>query len=461
VSAAQLHADELAEGLPPLLVGVAVVALVPATELRGWAAETAWQVARAAAASGRRTALVDCFVDTPTLHGVSGAANEEGIVDAFEYGASLNRIVQAQPQANLFFIPTGTFSADAAPMMQNPRWRRLSAGFRHEDALLLLYVSAEHLGNLAAEPDGMVVLAPQGLDLAVADAPALAEAVGRGMPLLAVVANEDRREPRSETVRASGGIRLEPPVFELVTDEPTAGARTARSPSADAPVPMAGLLASQPRPNWFARIGIVLGLAAAAAVVWFAVTQNRGTAASREPGVVPADTGQPAAPPVQIPPVESLPFAVQVVALSDLVDAFAVADSLEAHGTPAIVSPIRLRGRGVTYRVHAGPYGSAARADSVLATLRATGTIAPTAGTRDSLPLSVALGAELTHEAALAERSRLRIAGVPAFILGSADATFRLFAGAYSASAQAALLQDLLTPTGSAGELVPRAGYVP
>ena len=111
--------------------------------------------------------------------------------------------------------------------------------------------------------------------------------------------------------------------------------------------------------------------------------------------------------------------------------------------------------------MHAGPYASAARADSVLNALRAAGTIAPTAGTRDSLPLSVALGAGLTREAALAERSRLRTAGVPAFILGAPDSTFRLFAGAYSASAQAALLQDLLTPTGSAGELVPRAGYVP
>jgi len=458
VSAEQLHADELAEGLPPLLVGVAVVALVPATDLRGWAAETAWQVARAAAASGRRTALVDCFVDAPTLHGVSGAANEEGIVDAFEYGASLNRIVQAQPQANLFFIPTGTFSSDAAPMMQNPRWRRLSAGFRHEDALLLLYVSAEHLGSLAAEPDGMVVLAPQGLDLAVSDAPALTEAVGRGMPLLAVVASESRREASDERGRASGGVRLEPPVFELVTDEPVAGS-VVRGPRTS--VPMAGLLASQPRANWIARIGIVLGLAAAAAAVWFAVSQNRATAGSREPGAVPAESTQATAAPVSIPPVESLPFAVQVVALSDLVDAFAVADSLEAHGTPAIVAPIRLRGRGVTYRVHAGPYASAARADSVLTALRASGTIAPTGGTRDSLPLSVALGTGLTREAALAERSRLRTAGVPAFILGAPDGTFRLFAGVYNASAQAALLQDLLTPTGSAGELVPRAGYVP
>jgi hypothetical protein len=228
---------------------------------------------------------------------------------------------------------------------------------------------------------------------------------------------------------------------------------------------MAGLIASQPRTNWLARVGIVLGLAAVAAAVWYAVTQSRAvTPGSGESGVVappPATSNQPPAAPVALPPSESLPFAVQVVALPDLVDAFAQADSLEAHGTPAIISPIRLNGRAATYRVHAGPYASATRADSVLAALRAGGTIAPTAGSRDSLPLSVALGTRLTRAAAQAERARLRTAGVPAFILGAADSTFRLFAGAYRASAQAALLQDLLTPTGSAGELVPRAGYVP
>jgi cell division septation protein DedD len=142
-------------------------------------------------------------------------------------------------------------------------------------------------------------------------------------------------------------------------------------------------------------------------------------------------------------------------------EAFAMADSLEAHGTPAIVAPLRLRGRGVFYRVHAGPFASAAHADSVLTALRASGLIARTAGTRDSLPLSVALGAGLTQGAARAERIRLRAAGVAAFILGSSDSTFRLFAGAYNASAQGKMLQDLLTPTGSAGDLVPRAGYVP
>jgi len=464
VSATLLYADDLDRGIPQVLVGAAVVAVVPATDLRGWAAETAWKIARAAAASGRRTALVDCFVDAPSLSGVNGAADEEGIVDAFEYGASLNRIVQAQPQANLFFIPTGTFASDAAPMMQNPRWRRLSAGFRHEEALLLLYVSADHLAGLAADPDGIIVLAPQGLDVTVAAAPAVTEAVGHGMPLLAVVASEEKREAegRREARGESGLEEVRPeadaePLSPLSPPSPPVP-RPRRRRSRIAP--MSGLLHPKSEANWPARIaGILVALAAVGGLVWYAVTQNRTAPIASQVTDTLTPGTQHLAP--ALPPVESLPFAVQVLALPDLVEALAAGDSLEAHGTPVIVAPVRLRGRGVIYLVHAGPYATSARADSVLTALRAAGTIAPTAGTRDSLPLSVALRAGLTRDAARALRTRLRADGVPAFILGAADSTFRLFAGAYSASAQATLLQDLLTPTGSAGALVPRAGYVP
>jgi hypothetical protein len=222
---------------------------------------------------------------------------------------------------------------------------------------------------------------------------------------------------------------------------------------------MAMLLENQGKPNWFARIGIVLGLAAAGAMVWYAVTQSRVAAATSRADSAAA--ARAVAPPVALPPSESLPFAVQVAALASLGDALRMADTLEARGTPALVAPIRLPGRGVIFRVHAGPYPTAARADSVLGALRAAGTLPATAGASAAVPLSIVIGGGLDLAAARAERLRLRGAGVPVFILGQSDGTFRLYAGAYDATAQAVLLQDLLTPTGSAGELVPRAGYVP
>jgi len=141
--------------------------------------------------------------------------------------------------------------------------------------------------------------------------------------------------------------------------------------------------------------------------------------------------------------------------------ALALADSLEARGVPTIIAPVRLQNRAPFYRVHTGPYPSAARADSALAQLRRSGALDSATGTTVSTPLSLTLGSGLTRELALAERTRLRLAGVPVFVLGHEDGTFTLHAGAYDASAQATLLQDLLTPTGDAGTLAPRAGYVP
>jgi hypothetical protein len=64
-------------------------------------------------------------------------------------------------------------------------------------------------------------------------------------------------------------------------------------------------------------------------------------------------------------------------------------------------------------------------------------------------------------DAARAERARLRGIGVPAFVLGQADGTYRLYAGAYGKAEQAAYLDSLVTSTGSAGQLGPRVGFHP
>jgi hypothetical protein len=460
VTAPQLTDALIEREVPGIVAGAAVVALVPATQLKGWAAEMAWRVARAAAAGGRRTALVDGFVDAPTLHTVAGAGNDEGIVDAFEYGASLNRIVQQQPEASLFFIPAGTYNSDPHQVMTNPRWRRLSAGFRHEEALLLLYVAAEHLGNLAAEPDGMIVLAPQGLDLAVADAPAVAAAVGHGLPLLAVVADE-------EVLAAPAGMPADFETAQTVeSPRPTAASAKPALRRRGGSAPMQMLVDGQPTGGrWKAVLlgAVILVAFAALALVMFRPESLRSflPVAPSPDSLAATHLDSARLPAPAPPPVESLPYAVQVAATRTLPAAFVIADSLEADAVPAVVAPIRLAQRGAFFRVYAGPYATQARADSTLRILRARGFLAAGAGTVDSVPLSVALSRGLAPEAARSERARLRAAGVPVFLLRQADGSLRLFAGAYGAATQALLLQDLLTPTGSAGDLVPRVGSVP
>lgn len=435
MTSAPLVSNDLDAQLPGLLAGASVVALVPATDLKGWAAETAWRVARAAALGGRRTALVDCFVDEPTLHSVAGAENNEGIHDAFEYGASLNRIVQQQPQANLFFISAGTYAADAQPLIANPRWRRLSAGFRHEEALLLLYVAPEHLGTLAAEPDGMVVLSPIGLDTTVAEAPAVAEALARGLPLLAVVADVD-------SMRVSGAhqaMRDEP----VMREEPAARPPASRERKS-APMQM---LVEQNQPGSIPWKALAIGLALLAALIYlvvFLVMKPRpdidtGAATRAAPTTTPAPAG---APLVGARVSDTLMFAVPVRTAQTLDAAFATLDSLESAGERGLIAPLRLGGQPPVYRVYRGPFGRAHR------------------GAADTVPLSLPLVSGLTLEAARAERTRLRGERVPSFIVGR-DSSFALLAGAYRAGTPSSHYRDLLTTTGSAGVLEPRVGYLP
>ena len=164
-------AEPLARSIPELFRGAALVALVPATADLDAAATMAWNLARATAATGRRVALVDCHVDEPQLHATAGEDNRDGIVDVFEYGASLSRIARRQNESNLYFVPAGTFSPDPAVMAAHPRWRRLSAGFRHEDAVMLLFLPADCIASLAGSLDGMVALAPEGAEAGLASTP--------------------------------------------------------------------------------------------------------------------------------------------------------------------------------------------------------------------------------------------------------------------------------------------------
>jgi len=176
--------------LPGLIGHAGVIALVPVDASAPWAAASAWEVARQVAGLGRRTLLVDCFVDAPRLHSAVGAPGDDGIVDAFEYGASLNRIAQRQPGTELFFVPAGTFAADPGALLANPRWPRLAAGFRHEGALLLLYVPSAALPSVAEWTDVIVVLAPEGYDAQRDEPGGLVEAEQLGKPLVVVTPGE-------------------------------------------------------------------------------------------------------------------------------------------------------------------------------------------------------------------------------------------------------------------------------
>src|SRR5690349_293042 len=128
---------------------------------RQWAAKAAWDIARIAARDGRRVALVDLCLEQPTLHETVGLKATEGIVDAFEYGVSLNKA--AHEVTGVFIIPAGSDTARPAEVYAHVRWPKLQAGFRSEGALLLALLPPSALAQFSATPDGVLALAPEGI----------------------------------------------------------------------------------------------------------------------------------------------------------------------------------------------------------------------------------------------------------------------------------------------------------
>src|SRR3989454_3733344 len=152
MSARPLPRSRLDNLIAPLVDGQALVALVPATGDLRWAAAAAWDVARAAALHGRRVALVDLWIEDPTLHEVAGLTPTEGIVDAFEYGVSLTK---AAPEIDhVFFIAAGAYTTHPGDLFGNPRWKKLPGRVRGGGALALPYLSAGGGPPPSAPPHG-------------------------------------------------------------------------------------------------------------------------------------------------------------------------------------------------------------------------------------------------------------------------------------------------------------------
>jgi len=460
---------ELPFQLPDLAQNAAVIALIPADGGADWAAAMAWHVARAAATLGRRTLLVDCFVDAPRLHTVVGAANDEGIVDAFEYGASLTHIAQRQSEPGLFFVPAGTFASDPSALMANPRWSRLAAGFRHEGALLLLYTSSAALPFIITETDAAVILAPDGYDFDRDAAGGLVEALQSGRPVVVVVPGADAAPgpgPRAAAAHTVPPAAPAPPPAggmqpDHVADRaapaaqgaPEAGSGSRPSSRRTRP-PFKGLDAVSGAPPRTRRAIVYFGVLVVAAVL--------ALVAVRPEWVLPAPTEEEALAPVRTARrTGSLPWMVQVSEWDSLARAFAEMDTLRAHGVYSIVTPVRIA-RGIVYRIHAGPLADKSAADWLLDSLRAARRADPVGSIAVQVPLSFHFDSTaLAPGHAVALRDSLRAGGIGTFLLAQPDGRLRVYAGAFENRDEATLLDSLLHTLGRAGRLGVRVGHRP
>jgi len=411
--------------VPSLVTGQALVALVPATGDLKWAAGAAWDVARAAALADRRIALVDLWLEHPTLHETVGLTPTEGIVDAFEYDVSLTKA--AHEVDRVFFIPAGTVTAHAGDLFANPRWKKLHGGFRVEDALLLLYLSAGALARLSAIPDGLIVLSPDGYEPESSIGQGITAVMERGVPLLGVV--RERWTPAA-----------------------------APDPRSVAPPPGRISAAVRRPPHRLARPVVVAAtLAAGTAGGWALLA--RGAEHRRAPVAAPAPPMR--ARPVAAAPaprVDSLAWTVQLAAYARLDKALALADRLAADGVTPFVTPVALDGRGaaggggansVWYRVLAGAFPTRDSAVGARAGMWKHGLAARGQGDVLRAPYSFSLSGRAPAT------SVLRARGIPAVPWGPGS---RLLAGAFETPEQASLLEARLKRAGVQATLVIRLG---
>ena len=402
--------------VPSLVTGQALIALVPATGDLKWAAGAAWDVARAAALTDRRIALVDLWLEHPTLHETVGLTPTEGIVDAFEYDVSLTKA--AHEVDRVFFIPAGTVTAHAGDLFANPRWKKLHGGFRVEDALLLLYLSAGALARLSAVPDGLIVLSPDGYEPESSIGQGVTAAMERGVPLLGVV--RERWTPAAD-------------------------------PRSVAPPP--GRISASVRrpPHRLARPAVVAAtLLAGAAGGWALLARGAEQRRMPAPAVAAPVRARPVAAALAPARLDSLAWTVQLAAYARLDKALALADRLTADGVTPFVTPVALddrRGSAVWYRVLAGAFPTRDAAVGARSGMWKHGLATRGQGDVLRAPYSFSLSDRAPPA------GRLRARGIPAVSWGTGS---RLLAGAFETPEQASLLEARLKRAGVQATLVTR-----
>jgi hypothetical protein len=391
-------------------------------------------LARAQAAH-RRVAVGDLFAESPPIQELVSSDDPHGLVDSFLYGVSLSRIAYEVPGAGqLYVMPSGTEPPTYDEILPNPRWHRLTAGFREVKALLVLAVptSAPHIEDLVAATDGAILVG---------------EAVPRGLSVSRVIASvrEPQRAPpdvlippsaqestrwSNQRIAAIAGIALTV-VIALVAAwlayRPLAGSSfTTRGPKPDTTQGLKKVVAINP--DTAVRIAPAGG--AAAVTVDVPIVAN------------PADSSVAAA------------FAVELVA--DNTQAGAILklqqdgkDLPAATFSTVLISGVRW------FKVVSGAYSNRAGADSLLEVLRKQKKLV---GEVARLPFAFLIESGVKPTAVPGMLAQHADHGLPVYALGQDDGTAWLLVGAFESPEQASFYAISLRSSGIIPILVYRKG---
>lgn len=405
----------------------------------------------------RRVAIADLFGEAPPLQELITSDDPHGIVDSFLFGVSLNRIAQHIPEAGeLFILPSGAAPLDHEEMFAHPRWRRLVAGFREVNALLLLVApaGAPRLQELVSKTDGAVIVGdtvPSEVSVAQSlawlrtnrtapTAVAVAATTPVEAPLAVVAAREKPLRERKRLAAGLGGLFV------------TAGLIGAALWFAARP------FASEPK--------VTLAKSRAAPDTASILSLTPDSAARR--ATDSAARVVTAAPPVTDP--SPLP-GVANIADSAVAAAFAV--RLEQTNTKS-GAILDLRGRFETvpagtygfdlrnrfFLLVAGAYPARAGAESLLVRLHTQKILAPGVGSVVSLPFAFLVAADVPAGDIASRLKSFAARGQPVYALRQPSGVAHLYFGAYESSQAAALAVPMVRDAGLTPTLVYRIGRV-
>lgn len=240
--------------------GVVLVLLAaPGVREDGWSARAAAALASGMAGAGRRVFLADVDLAHPGLHHVLGVSNDEGVSDAFVYGASIQRVARPVDDGRYFFAPAGTPVGDARAVASSRRWQPVLDGFRtaRADVVLLVPTDQEGTDLLLERATDVVVLATRGDGAASA-----ASAAGAADRVRAVLG------PSEGGVSVEDGARAGSPSPRMddVPPLPSSAGKVPRSAAARGP---ASRRAAKPRSRTTPLLVLLLVVLVAAAVGWW------------------------------------------------------------------------------------------------------------------------------------------------------------------------------------------------
>jgi SPOR domain len=448
-------------------------------------------VGLARAQSGqRRVAVGDLFAESPPIQELVTTDDPHGIVDSFLYGVSLTKIACPVPDAGqLFVMRSGTEAPQYDEILSNPRWHRLTAGFREVGALLILAVpmSAPQLDKLVAATDGVIYAGLSSL---------------AHIPPARVIASV--REPR----RPSGPTLTLPVPPSTLSKISTLSKVSTLSkistlwrstlsriwtPSRISALSRVLTLPRMSKRQVAAFGGIGLTIVAAFVAAWLAYRPLAGSTpiSRREPDCKAlAASGQPCVPragqrtvamtldsvgsashrdsvksagtvvspaPLVANPGDSAaatPFAVQLIAANMQAGAILKLQQDGKNLPAATFSPVIIQGVR-WFRVVSGAFATSAGADSLLDRLRQRKLLS--AGNVVRLPFAFRIDSGVPASAVPAMVANYVDHGQPAYALRQADGTAWLLIGAYESPEQASLYREAL-PSGTRPVLVYRKG---